>query len=471
MDRKNNNMARGKQTGTLTRRTSARTRAAPLRLEEEQAQLLAFASFGATPIKCAGRWATKLHKSDESRKCIFRLNKTDSFEMNETNKFLSSESSYDNVSKKRKRSNLATAELAELDLEESEVSPPYDKNNRKVLKTDDPTTVTDVKLLKDSSIKTSKKPDENTSKLNSFQVTSEDFAQISRLAPIGLYFASNEQDDKILTKKYVGVTRRQQRGVVVYQARLSYKGTSLNLGASHKTSADAAAAVDLALTLLHGSESERPLNILSRNEALRALKAAGAKLSFGLNRYEPDEVMLTGDHKRIFELMVMDALVSLGACDEDLCDILLNDLGRDWSLDIQDCATNVKYTDSNIHLPSKESLLRSRKGTRSTRIPKVFTSKPIISSSIIPDEVSSCDVTRLPEVLSIDQAKILQGEPWLGKILLSRSDLQKKVCAASITSHFSVLQDSLKVVSQPDDESKGVDSQLSGVGIWNNHRL
>jgi len=129
---------------------------------------------------------------------------------------------------------------------------------------------------------------------------------------------------------------------------------------------------------------------------------------------------------------------------------------------------SLKYTDSKIHLPRKESLPRSRKGTRSTRIPKVFTSKPIISSSIIPDEVSSCDVTRLPEVLSIDQAKILQGEPWLGKILLSRSDLQKKVCAACITSHFSVLEDNLKVVSQPDDESKRVDTQLFGVGKGSN---
>jgi hypothetical protein len=160
-----------------------------------------------------------------------------------------------------------------------------------------------------------------------FHVISEDIPSLSRIAPIGLYVGSNEESPVVEQyEKTKGVWKRRLKSSTVYQAQIGHQGVTLNLGSRHRTSAEAAAAVDLAWMILHGSESGRQCNVLSTGEAIRALKAAGVPMPYGLCRVEPQHFKVTAEHKQILEKIVADALLALGANDEELCDILLTDL-------------------------------------------------------------------------------------------------------------------------------------------------
>lgn len=107
-----------------------------------------------------------------------------------------------------------------------------------------------------------------------------------------------------------------------YRSNFSCDGISLHLG-NHRTSASAAAAIDLANILLLGTDDCKPLHVLSSVEAGIALKAAGVPGIYSDGRVEPlNEKFFTENVKNSFVKSIDNALASIGGQDDLLSSIL-----------------------------------------------------------------------------------------------------------------------------------------------------
>ncbi|GFH61217.1 predicted protein [Chaetoceros tenuissimus] len=144
----------------------------------------------------------------------------------------------------------------------------------------------------------------------------------------------------------------------VYCARTTISGVSVNLGSNHRTSTEAAAALDIANQLYNGLDNHKPFYVLSEVEVMVALKAIGHDSIAALQRFQRN--LFTSDQKIEFENLVEKALASIGGNDDELAAILLN-IGS---------YSNKKGSSSSIdaskHSVASKSKKKSKKTTNSS---------------------------------------------------------------------------------------------------------
>lgn len=144
----------------------------------------------------------------------------------------------------------------------------------------------------------------------------------------------------------------------VYCARTTISGVSVNLGSNHRTSTEAAAALDIANQLYNGLDNHKPFYVLSEVEVMVALKAIGHDSIAALQRFQRN--LFTSDQKIEFENLVEKALASIGGNDDELADILSNigsysnKKGRSSSID------------ASKHSVSSKSIKKSKKTASSS---------------------------------------------------------------------------------------------------------
>lgn len=136
----------------------------------------------------------------------------------------------------------------------------------------------------------------------------------------------DKYSDRVGIRKWISRDRKSVKKKsfenIRYRSNFSCDGISLHLG-NHRTSASAAAAVDLANILLLGSEDCKPLHVLSSVEAGIALKASGVPGIYSDGRVEPlNENFFTENVKNSFVKSIDNALASIGGQDDLLSSIL-----------------------------------------------------------------------------------------------------------------------------------------------------
>jgi hypothetical protein len=112
----------------------------------------------------------------------------------------------------------------------------------------------------------------------------------------------------------------ESQSKVFYSGRMSLAGVSVNLGSDHRSSAAAAAALDIANKLYWGRNNRRPYYVLSEVEVLQSLGSVG----YGSTIHPQEFVrsLFTQERKEYFESLVDEALSSLGGRDDYYADIL-----------------------------------------------------------------------------------------------------------------------------------------------------
>mmetsp|Transcript_9282 Transcript_9282/g.13793 ORF Transcript_9282/g.13793 Transcript_9282/m.13793 type:complete len:639 (-) Transcript_9282:85-2001(-) len=131
------------------------------------------------------------------------------------------------------------------------------------------------------------------------------------------------------TKRSCSSPRRSTKGqeehhnqntTTLYKARGKFFDVSVNLGC-HRSSAAAAAAVDIANVLFWGGENiKKPLYVLSLNEIEKGLKAAGVNDVKALS--DVFRQKFNEEHKVLFENYVENTLCSIGGKDDDAANVL-----------------------------------------------------------------------------------------------------------------------------------------------------
>ena len=108
---------------------------------------------------------------------------------------------------------------------------------------------------------------------------------------------------------------------ILYKSRITHEGASINLG-SHLSATAAAAAQDLANLSLLGSDDGKPMQILSRDEAVAALRAVEIPGCSYNGQVDAICFQFTEQKKVLFERSIDQALASIGGQDDVLADIL-----------------------------------------------------------------------------------------------------------------------------------------------------
>ena len=106
-----------------------------------------------------------------------------------------------------------------------------------------------------------------------------------------------------------------------YKSVVRYNGAPINLG-THRTSAAALAMQDLADLALLGSEHDKKMQLLSRDEAWMALHTAKLPGVHPYGQVDQFSELFSAKYKPIFEEKMEDALASIGGQDDMLAEVL-----------------------------------------------------------------------------------------------------------------------------------------------------
>ena len=106
-----------------------------------------------------------------------------------------------------------------------------------------------------------------------------------------------------------------------YKSVVRYNGAPINLG-THRTSAAAVAMQDLADLALLGSEHDKKMQLLSRDEAWKALHTAKLPGVHPYGQVDQFSELFSAEYKPIFEEKMEDALASIGGQDDMLAEVL-----------------------------------------------------------------------------------------------------------------------------------------------------
>ena len=106
-----------------------------------------------------------------------------------------------------------------------------------------------------------------------------------------------------------------------YKSVVRYNGAPINLG-THRTSAAALAMQDLADLALLGSEHDKKMQLLSRDEAWMALHTAKLPGVHPYGQVDQFSELFSAKYKPIFEEKMEDALASIGGQDDVLAEVL-----------------------------------------------------------------------------------------------------------------------------------------------------
>ena len=115
----------------------------------------------------------------------------------------------------------------------------------------------------------------------------------------------------------LGGTSSDQR----YKSVVRYNGAPINLG-THRSSAAAVAMQDLADLALLGSEHDKKMQLLSRDEAWMALHTAKLPGVHPYGQVDQFSSLFSANYKPIFEEKMEDALASIGGQDDMLAEVL-----------------------------------------------------------------------------------------------------------------------------------------------------
>lgn len=108
-----------------------------------------------------------------------------------------------------------------------------------------------------------------------------------------------------------------------YKSVVRYNDTQINLG-NHRTSAASVAMQDLANLALLGSEHDKKMQLLSREEAWVALHTAKLPGVHPYGQVDQFSSLFSANYKPVFEEKLEDALASIGGQDDMLAEILCN---------------------------------------------------------------------------------------------------------------------------------------------------
>ena len=106
-----------------------------------------------------------------------------------------------------------------------------------------------------------------------------------------------------------------------YKSVVRYNGAPINLG-THRSSAAAVAMQDLADLALLGSEHDKKMQLLSRDEAWMALHTAKLPGVHPYGQVDQFSSLFSANYKPIFEEKMEDALASIGGQDDMLAEVL-----------------------------------------------------------------------------------------------------------------------------------------------------
>ena len=106
-----------------------------------------------------------------------------------------------------------------------------------------------------------------------------------------------------------------------YKSVVRYNGAPINLG-THRTSAAAVAMQDLADLALLGSEHDKKMQLLSRDEAWMALHTAKLPGVHPYGQVDQFSSLFSANYKPVFEEKMEDALASIGGQDDMLAEVL-----------------------------------------------------------------------------------------------------------------------------------------------------
>jgi len=106
-----------------------------------------------------------------------------------------------------------------------------------------------------------------------------------------------------------------------YKSVVRYNGAPINLG-THQTSAAAVAMQDLANLALLGSEHDKKMQLLSRDEAWMALYTAKLPGVHPYGQVDQFSSLFSANYKPIFEGKLEDALSSIGGQDDMIAEVL-----------------------------------------------------------------------------------------------------------------------------------------------------